>query len=105
MGIAEDYTQFNTDIIIHINSVFSILAQLGAGPENGFFITDKNAVWSDYFSDANVEMIRAYVYLKVRMLFDLPRNGSVASAMEKNISELEWRINVAVDPKEAQSNE
>lgn len=101
LGITEDYEHFDTDIIIHINSVFSILTQIGVGSETGFSISDKTATWSDFITDStNLEMVKTYVYLKVKLLFDPPLNSSVTASIEKTISELEWRLNVAVDPKE-----
>ena len=101
LGITEDYEHFDTDIIIHINSVFSILTQIGVGSENGFSISDKTATWSDFISDnVKIEMVKTYVYLKVKLLFDPPLNSSVTNSMEKTISELEWRLNVETDVKE-----
>lgn len=101
LGITEDYEHFDRDIIIHINSVFSILTQIGVGSETGFFIIDKTATWSDFISDnAKIEMVKTYVYLKVKLLFDPPLNSSVTNSMEKTISELEWRLNVETDGKE-----
>lgn len=100
LGIAEDYTAFDDDIIIHINSVFSILTQLGVGPENGFSIIDEREVWSDYSDDLNtIQMIKSYIYLKVKKLFDPPQSGILTNSNDALIQELEWRINVAVDPK------
>lgn len=101
LGITEDYEHFDTDIIIHINSVFSILTQLGVGPENGFYIRDKTAVWNNFITDdTKLEMVKTYVFLKVKMLFDPPASSSVASAMEKAATELEWRLNFAAELKE-----
>lgn len=105
LGIAEDYTAFDTDIIIHINSVFMILNQLGVGPSKTFAITDKTALWEDFIGDnPNIEAVKSYVFMKVRMLFDPPQQGSVAESMEKLITEMEWRLNVAVDPGEEKTN-
>ena len=99
LGIEEDYEQFDFDIITHINSVFTILTQLGVGPANGFYIEDDSAIWDDFISnDPRLNSIKTYIYMKVRMMFDPPTIGSVADAMNKNISELEWRLNAAVDP-------
>ena len=99
LGIAEDYEQFDTDIIIHINSALAILTQLGVGPVEGFVIENKNALWTDFVYGTNtLEPIKSYVYLKVRMMFDPPTSSSVMEAMNRAISELEWRINVTVDP-------
>lgn len=101
LGIAEDYTHFDTDIIIHINSVFSILTQLGVGPAEGFFVTDDTAVWSEYIQDdAAIQMVKTYMYLKVRLIFDPPVNSFVTTSIEKSISELEWRLNVTEEQEE-----
>lgn len=98
LGITEDYTHFDTDIVIHINSVFSILTQLGVGPPEGFYIQDKTTIWYEYISDPNkIEMVKSYIYLKVRLLFDPPSSSSVIEAFNKQISEFEWRLNVAVE--------
>ena len=106
LGILEDYTQFDTDIIIHVNSVFSILTQLGVGPKTGFSILDKEAKWSDFLSDTQtLEMVKTYMALRVRLLFDPPINSSVTASIEKTIAELEWRINAEVDPGEVKADE
>ena len=100
LGVAEEDISFDQDIIMHINTVFAILAQLGVGPANGFLIEDDGAIWSDYLSNAtNLELVKSYIYMKVRFMFDPPTNSILADAMNKNISELEWRINITVDPK------
>ena len=100
LGVPEDYEHFDTDIIIHINSVFMILNQLGVGPSDGFSISDKTAVWSDFVSDnKKFEAIKSYVYMKVRLLFDPPTNSSVMECMNRMINEMEWRLN-----SEAESN-
>ena len=100
LGIAEEDKTFDQDIIIHINSVLAILCLLGFGPFSGFLIVDDSAIWSDFLGEsANLTLVLSYVYMKVRLMFDPPTIGTVADAINKNISELEWRINVAVDPK------
>ena len=104
LGIAEGYTEFDMDIIIHINSVFVTLQQLGVGPDEGFQISDKTTLWSDYLEDDKLlNNVISYVGLKVKMLFDPPTNSSILSSYERTIQELEWRINVMVDPKAASS--
>lgn len=95
LGISDEETHFDTDIIMHINSVFSILHQLGVGPDESFSIQDDTATWDDFIEDDNnFNDVRTYIYLKVRLLFDPPSSSSVMSAMERQISELEWRLNV-----------
>ena len=104
-GIPEEYTQFDTDLIIHINSVLVILNQLGVGPANGFSIEDKTGTWGDFLgTDNRLGMVKSYVALKVRLLFDPPTSSSVMDSMNKMVSELEWRINVQVDPGEEVAN-
>ena len=100
LGIAEEDTSFDQDIIMHINTVFAVLSQLGVGPANGFSIEDDSAIWGDYLGNAtNLELVKSYIYMKVRSMFDPPTSSILADAMNKNISELEWRINTTVDPK------
>ena len=95
LGIASDYDAFDTDIIIHINSVFSTLTQLGLGPNEGFMIEDDSAVWEDFLlGDKRLNAIKTYVYLRVRVLFDPPTTGFVLAALQEQIKELEWRMNV-----------
>lgn len=90
---------FDTDLLVHINACFSILNQLGVGPENGFVVTDETQSWSSYIADNyRLNMVKTYVTLKVKKIFDPPLTSSVLEAMNKEISELEWRLNVAVDP-------
>ena len=99
LGIEEDYDCFDADLIIHINSVFMILAQLGVGPEDGFIIEDADATWSDYLSDEELVMlsaVKSFIHLKVRLLFD-PPSGSVAEQINKLLGELEWRINISAE--------
>ena len=99
LGITEECTDFDIDIIMHINTVLSILCQIGVGPADGFSIEDSSATWSEFIEDnSKLEMVKSYVYLKVRMLFDPPTMGAVMEAMKRNINELEWRMNVSVDP-------
>lgn len=94
LNLSSDYTPFDQDIILHINSVFSTLNQLGVGPVEGFMIEDKDAVWSDFLEgDLRLNNVKTYIYLRVRMLFDPPTLGYVLDAMKEQIKELEWRIN------------
>lgn len=99
LGIDEIHTAFDEDIILHINSVFAILQQMGVGPENGFSISDDSAIWTDYISDVNqLNFVKSYIYLKVRLLFDPPVSSGAIESMNKLISELEWRLFIATDP-------
>lgn len=106
LGIASDYTEFDVDIILHINSVFSTLNQLAVGPETGFIIEDKNAKWSDFIGeDPALSSVKSYVYLRVRLLFDPPTTSFAIESFKSQIQELEWRLNVQTDPWEAPEEE
>jgi hypothetical protein len=102
LGIEDAGTQFDVDLIIHINSVFSILTQLGIGPDGGFSISDAESKWSDFLSSdteaSKVEMVKSYMYMKVRQMFDPPANSFVVESFNKQIAELEWRLSVAYKP-------
>lgn len=98
LGIPEDYVHFDADIIMHINSVFMILTQLGVGPPEGFSIEDDSAIWEDFVSDnTKLQAIKSYVYLRVRLLFDPPQGSAVIDSINRTISELEWRLNIAAE--------
>jgi hypothetical protein len=97
LGIADDYTAFDLDVITHINAAFSTLTQLGIGPPEGFMIEDDKAVWDDFIAmsdDPEFNAAKSYVYLKVRMLFDPPTTSYLIDAMNAQIRELETRLNI-----------
>lgn len=99
LGLTDNYEAFDPDIIIHINSVFSILHQLGVGPDRPFSIQNKDAVWTDFTQDKDqIEMVKTYMYMKVRVMFDPPMVASALEAMNNLISEMEFRLNIADDP-------
>ena len=99
LGIAEEYEHFDNDIIMHINSVFMILTQLGVGPSKGFVITDSSASWDDFLPEGGekLQAVKTYMYMKVRLMFDPPTSSAVMESMNRMVSEFEWRLNAAVD--------
>ena len=99
LGIVEEYTHFDADLIMHINSVLSILNQIGVGPSEGFSIEDKEDVWTDFIPQSpKLEFVKSYVYMKVKILFDPPISSAAIESINQLTSELEWRIQVATDP-------
>ena len=97
LGITAEYTNFDTDIIMHINSVFMILNQLGVGPSKCFRIEDEYTTWDEYITEDNdLDAVKTYMYLKVKLLFDPPLSSSVLEANKQLINELEWRLTVQV---------
>lgn len=95
LGISADYTAFDPDIIMHINSVFSTLNQLGVGPAVTFMIMDDTETWSEFIgTNQDINSVKTYMYLRVRLYFDPPATSFALAAMEKQIEELGWRLNV-----------
>lgn len=100
LGIDEEYDHFDPDIIMHINSAFSTLNQLGVGPETCFRIEDEDSVWEEFIADnTDIEMVKTYVAAKVRLAFDPPDRTVVMEALKSTIEELEFRLNVAAESK------
>lgn len=102
LGIDEEYTHFDADIIMHINSVLMILTQLGVGPAEGFMIEDDTSTWANFVPEVNaaqLNAIKSYIFMKVKLIFDPPLSSAVIDSMNRQIAEFEWRLNVAVDPK------
>lgn len=98
LGIVQEYTAFDPQLIMFINSVFPTLYQLGVGHEDGFAIDDRTTEWSDYLEDNKLlNFVKSYMYIKVRLLFD-PPTATALNAMEKIAQEYEWRILAMVEP-------
>jgi hypothetical protein len=94
LGLEADYTPFDLDVITHINAAFSILNQLGVGPVDGFSIEDNSTVWNDYDVPENqLHLVKTYVFLKVRVLFDPPGTSFLLESANNQIKEYEWRLN------------
>lgn len=102
IGPGGDHEFFDQDYIVHINTAFMNLRQLGVGPNSGFYITGSTETWANFLGDKEhlLEAVKTYVYLKVKKVFDPPASSVMAEAMNSTISELEWRLNVTVDPGE-----
>lgn len=95
-------TDFDIDLVININSSLSILTQLGVGPKGGFKITSSGTeTWENFIGDSNLlELVKTFVYLKARIVFDPPQSATTMNAFKEEIKELEWRIPIAVEDKE-----
>lgn len=99
LGIDPSHTEFDSDILIHINTTLSILHQLGIESSEPLEIIDTSTTWKELIgSNKNLNDVKTYIYLKVRLMFDPPINSAVTEVMNKQISELEWRLNIEVDP-------
>lgn len=100
LGIEEDFTDFDPDIIMHINTALNILTQIGVGPAEGFQIEDSGSSWSDFISDKRLNMVKTYIYSKVKLIFDPPQMTSVTEYLKEIVRELESRLSYAVDPED-----
>ena len=99
LGIDAAYNHFDPDLVMHINSVFAILTQMGVGPANGFSITGAEEKWTDFTDESNkFSLVKSYMHLKVKLLFDPPSSSAVIESHNRQISEFEWRLFVAADP-------
>ena len=100
IGPESDYTHFDPELIMAINTAFFTLFELGVGPQDKpFTISDDTAKWSDFIDDGYADMVRSYVSMKVKLLFDPPASGTIVDLMKTQLAEFEWRLNVRVDPK------
>ena len=94
LGITEDYTHFDQDIILQINSAFSALNQLGVGPEAGFSIEDGSAKWIDFMDDPRLNFAKTYVQIKVKLAFDPPTSSTLTDSYNRQLDEITWRLTV-----------
>lgn len=100
IGLTEDYSPFDNDLIMLINSSFSVLRQLGCGPDDGFSITGASDDWSEYSDDDLIlGLVKEYIFLRAKVVFDPPQSSSVLEAYNKRIDELTWRINTEIDTR------
>lgn len=97
LGIVADYDAFDDQIIMFCNTVFSTLQQLGVGPAEGFTISDGTTKWKDYITDMKLEMVKSYMYMRVRLMFDPPSSSYALSSMKEQIAEYEWRMTVVTN--------
>lgn len=98
LGISKECTDFDTDIIIHINTTLMNLDQLGIEISKSFSVKDNKQTWSEIITEQErIDSIITYVYLKVKLVFDPPLSSAVMEANKQSINELEWRLTVQVD--------
>lgn len=102
LGIEPDYTDFDPDILMHINAAIMTLRQIGIGPVNGYTVTSSEQTFDDYLGEGSTEtsMVRAYLFYKTKLGFDPPASTAVMEAIKEMIRETEWRLNIQVDPGE-----
>lgn len=99
IGCPDDFEQFDLDLAIHINSAFAALTQLGVGPKEGYRITSPDNVWSEFEEDTQKSsLIKDYVYIKTRLLFDPPTSSALMDSLKEQLKEMEWRLYIMYYP-------
>ena len=105
LGIPLEQENFDTDVIIHINSAFTRLWELGVGPSECFRITDSVDIWDDFLlENTSFEDVKDYVYLKVRLKFDPPASSAYLATIKESIAEYEWRLTVRAETEAKNQN-
>lgn len=99
LGIDSEDDSFDVDVMTMINSTIPSLAQMGIGPSNGYMVTSADDKWTDWITTntINLQGVKTYLYLKIKLIFDPPTNSTVVEAFNKNLNELEWRMMLAVE--------
>jgi len=99
LGLAKEYVSFDIDIVMHINTVFSTLTQMGVGPAAGFTITGYNETWSQFTTSDSLktQQIKSYIPLKVKSMFDPSANANITQALDRSILEMEYRLYIEED--------
>ncbi len=99
LGIEDDYKAFDSELFLHINSIFVILNQLGVGPPSGFLVEDEDAKWEHFLGDSrrDLNLVKSYVFIRLRLMFDPPANSFLVNSLTEQAKEFEWRLNVQVE--------
>lgn len=94
LGLEADYTAFDLDVIMHINSVFFELQMLGVGPAAGFTITDDSKKWSEFIGANQIEAVKSFIWIRVKLLFDPPTSSFGIESLTKQAERMAWQLNV-----------
>ena len=98
VGLLGDDGSFDEDILLHINSVVSTLRQLGLSIPADFYVEDDVQTWRDLLGEfRDLDLVKSYMAMKVRLMFDPPVSSFGLKSMEEMTKEYEWRINVLTD--------
>lgn len=98
LGIEEGYVHFDQEIIVHINTQFFTLNQLGVGPADPFVIVDDTETWDQFTPDIDIyNAVKSWMYYNVKLAFDPPTSSFVLDSIHRMASELEWRLNVQAE--------
>ena len=104
LGVETDDDSYDVELITHINSIFFVLQQLGVGPVAGFEIKDNTTPWSEFIGEDMVNGVRSYMGMRVKLLFDTPATGPLTTALENQVAQMEWRLNMQMEVKKNAGN-
>lgn len=106
LGYEPEYTEFDQEILMHINAAMFTLRQLGVGPQDGYTVSSSDQTYADFLGEGakTIPQVRTYLYYKVKLAWDPPQSASVLEVLKTEIAEAEWRLNVQVDPPEKSHN-
>lgn len=105
-GLTEDNTDFDDELIDHINSFLRYLNRFGIGVES--FIATKDSLWSDFLGEdvAYYSEAKLYITLKIKYWWDPPTVGAAVSAINETLKELEFNLMVRREcPESFRGNE
>jgi hypothetical protein len=98
LGITEDVTDFDTELIVFINAAMGTLKFLGVGSALIFSISDATATWGQFLGESKLyELAKTYIYMKVKLAFDPPPMSYVLAAFQQIVAEAEFRLTVQAD--------
>lgn len=102
LGLMEDDTTFDADVLFHINSAIATLTQIGVGPTKGFTVTSKADTYEDFIGDETIpkQFTPLYIYYKTRLGFDPPSSSSTLECMKEALKETEWRLQIWAENQE-----
>ena len=108
LGPSGTYEHFDTDLIANINAAFAILTyDLGVGPESGFRISGVDDDWTDFIEadDSIVELVKTFIYMRTRLIFDPPQHGALLESYKRLLDETTWRLNEIVETRQLIADE
>ena len=93
LGISPEDTSFDVNVIMSINTALTILMDLGLTEVEDQIVTSDKMTWDELLGGrTDIEYVKTYIYQKVKLIFDPPTSTAAIDAMQRSISELEWRI-------------
>ena len=100
VGLDSTNAEFDTELLMHINTAIGKLNQNGVG--KFLVVQNETSVWGDLQDPLQTsgnkyfQMVPLYVALSTKLIFDPPPPSSVEFQTE-SVSEMLWRLKVAYE--------